>query len=142
MQRQKGFVEFLDIQITSEAHGRAEATMPIKDEYRQPFGFLHGGATLTLLETVASYASEHYTDLSKERPFGIDVHVKHKKSGKEGMLLGVAEIDRVEGSKQYWNVVAYDDEGDVVSDGVIVTKVVTLERLAQKERERKERNEA
>ena len=67
--------------------------------------------------------------------------VRHRKSGKEGMLRGVAELDRVETSghtgsvKQFWNVAAYDDVGDVVSDGVIVTKVVSLERLAQKERE-------
>jgi len=136
MERTKGFVEFLDIEITSREPGRAEGIMPIKDEYRQPFGFLHGGATITLLETVASFASEDYADFEKERPFGVDVHVRHRKSGKQGMLRGVAELDHVEGNKQFWSVVAYDDEGDVVSDGTVITKVVTLERLAQKERER------
>ena len=54
----------------------------------------------------------------------------------------VADLDREEVSertgavKQYWNVAAYDDAGDVVSDGVIMTKIVSLARLAQKEQER------
>ena len=81
-------------------------------------------------------------DFDKERPFGIDVQVRHRKSGKEGTLRGVADLDREEVSertgaiKQYWNVAAYDDAGDVVSDGVIMTKIVSLARLAQKEQER------
>ena len=86
--------------------------------------------------------TEQNTDFDKERPFGIDVQVRHRKSGKEGTLRGVADLDREEVSertgavKQYWNVAAYDDAGDVVSDGVIMTKIVSLARLAQKEQER------
>ena len=66
----------------------------------------------------------------------VDVHAQ------EGTLRGVADLDREEVSertgavKQYWNVAAYDDAGDVVSDGVIMTKIVSLARLAQKEQER------
>ena len=106
------------------------------------YGYLHGGATIALLETVASIGTEQNTDFDKERPFGIDVQVRHRKSGKEGTLRGVADLDREEVSertgavKQYWNVAAYDDAGDVVSDGVIMTKIVSLARLAQKEQER------
>ena len=54
----------------------------------------------------------------------------------------MADLEREEVSertgavKQYWNVAAYDDAGDVVSDGVIMTKIVSLARLAQKEQER------
>lgn len=128
--------DVLHIETVSASEGRVEATMPITPDVFQPFGFLHGGATISLLETVASVGAEMLADLDRERPFGIDVQVRHRKSGKAGMLRGIAELDRTEGSKRFWNVTALDDEGDVVSDGVIVTKTVTLERLAQKERER------
>lgn len=130
-------VEF--IESTKE---RVVATMPIVPEVFQPFGLLHGGATIALLESVASAGAENNTDFDKERPFGIDVHVRHWKSGKSGQLKGVAELDRVEKNKQFWNVTAYDDEGDVVSDGVIITKIVSLERLAEKEREREAARQA
>lgn len=136
MIKQSGFIEELDITVVSATKERVEMEMPITDKLMQPFGFLHGGVTIALLESVASLAAELNTDLSKERPFGIDVHVRHRKSGKQGMLRAVAELGSVEGSKQIWNVVAYDDEGDVVSDGTVTTKIVTLERLAEKERER------
>lgn len=129
-------VDTLHIEVTAESETRVEATMPITPDLYQPFGYLHGGATIALLETVASVGTERNTDFDKERPFGIDVHVRHWKSGKTGMLRGVAELDRREGTKLFWNVAAYDDEGDLISDGVVMTKIVSLERLAQKEKER------
>ena len=126
----------LHIETVSADKRHVEATMPIVPEVFQPHGYLHGGATIALLETVASIGTEQNTDFDK------DVQVRHRKSGKEGTLRGVADLDREEVSertgavKQYWNVAAYDDAGDVVSDGVIMTKIVSLARLAQKEQER------
>lgn len=141
-------VDTLHIETVSADKGYVEATMPITPDLYQPFGFLHGGATIALLETVASIGTEQNTDFDTERPFGIDVQIRHRKSGKDGMLRGVAELDREEASertgavKQYWNVTAFDDAGDVVSDGVIMTKIVPMARLAEKERERAEAKSA
>lgn len=131
-----GFTATLDIEYLETSATRVVAVMPITPDVLQPFGYVHGGATIALLESVASVGAEMGVDIDRERPFGIDVHVRHRKSGTCGSLKGVAELERVEGSKQFWAVAAYDDEGDVVSDGVVVTKVVSLERLAEKGRER------
>lgn len=133
--------DLLGIEVVSEGAERAEAAMPVTPDLHQPFGFLHGGATIALLETVASVGAGCRADFDRERPFGVDVHVRHRKSAQEGTLHAVAELDREEpsragGRKQFWNVVATDDAGDVVSEGVVVTKIVSLERLAKKERER------
>lgn len=141
-----GLNETLHAELTEISKTRVVATMPITPEVYQPFGFLHGGATIALLESAASCGTEQSTDFETERPFGIDVHVRHRKSGKTGTLRGVAELDREEpsksgGRKQFWNVTAYDDEGDVISEGVIVTKIVTLEHLAAKDRARQEAKE-
>lgn len=137
----KGFIEFMQIKTLTSEKGFVEMTMPILSEYLQPFGYLHGGATITLLETAASIGAAQNVDLEKERPFGVEVRVCHRKSGRSGMLRGVAKLDRREGNKQFWDVVAYDDAGDVVSEGEIVCKVVSLERLAEKEREKRENKE-
>ena len=134
------FVDMLGISVVSASRNHIEATMPITPDLYQPYGYLHGGATIALLESVASVGAEQRTNFERERPFGVDVHVRHRKSGKEGQLRGVAEFDHEEVSehtgavKQYWNVVAYDDAGEVVSEGVIMTKVVSLEYLATKTR--------
>ena len=133
--------DLLGIEVVSANDDRVEAVMSVTPDLYQDHGFLHGGATISLLETAASVGAEHRTDFSCELPFGIDVHVRHRKSGKQGTLRGIAELDREEssragGRKQFWNVSAVDEEGDVVSEGVVVTKIVSLERLAEKERER------
>lgn len=132
------FNELLGIQVESVEPGRVEMSMPITQNHTQPFGFLHGGATLTLLEAAASRGAECSVDASCERPFGIEINVRHRKSGQVGdMLRGVAELDHEEpgshGSrKQIWNVTAYDGKGDVISEGTFTTKVVSLARLAEK----------
>lgn len=132
------FNELLGIKTESVESGRVEMSMPITKDHTQPFGFLHGGATLTLLEAVASRGAECTVDASSERPFGIGINVRHRKSGQVGdTLRGVAVLDHEEpgshGSrKQIWNVTAYDGAGDVISDGTFTTKVVSLARLAEK----------
>lgn len=133
-----GFIEFMQIETIKSEKDFVEMTMPILPEYLQPYGFLHGGATITLLETAASMGAANCTDLEVERPFGVEVHVRHRKSGRSGMLRGVARLDRREANKQFWNVVAYDDEGEILSEGEVICKVVSLKRLAEKTKENKE----
>lgn len=130
-----GFVGLCGIRFTVDTPQRVEAVLEIAPDKLQPWGMLHGGATCTLLETVASRAAEQNTDLNTERPFGVEVSLRHKKPGKQGIITGIAELDHREGNKQFWAVRAVDEEGDVISDGIIMTKIVSLERLAQKEAE-------
>ena len=140
------YTDKLSISIDSVSASRVEVSMPITPDLYQPFGFLHGGATISLLETAASMGAEQLADLDKQLPFGVEVRVRHLKSGKSGLLRGVAELDHEEpshtnGMKQFWNVAAYDDVGDVVSKGVIVTKIVDLDYLEQKEAARRAERE-
>ena len=129
-----GLISLLGIRFTEATPERCEAVMPITDAVLQPFGFVHGGATLALLETVASRAAELRADLETERPFGTRVDVRHRKPGRAGSVRGVAELERVEDVKQIWRVNAYDDEGDVMSTGTFETKIVTLAYLAERGR--------
>lgn len=138
MTKPLGFIDLLKIETIASDKNRVEMRMPITPELHQPFGFLHGGATITLLESAASMGAANNSDFEIERPFGIDVQVRHRKSGKDGFLRGVAELEKTEDGKQRWKVTAYDDAGDVVSDGIVITKIVSLERLEEKKREREQ----
>ncbi len=136
-------IDTLHIETTSVSPERVEMTMPITDEVRQPHGFLHGGATIALLESCASRGADARTDFDKELPFGLESTIRHKKPGKTGLLYGLAELDHEDpsygGRKQFWHVVATDDAGDVVSEGTFITKIVTLEHFASKQKQREER---
>jgi len=127
-----GLIDLLGIEVTHNSGERIEAVMPITSQVKQPYGFVHGGATLALLETVASIGVGHMANLEVERPFGIHMDARHFKAGVSGSVRGVAELDRVEGNKQFWRVTAYDDAGDVMTAGTFMTKIVSLERLAEK----------
>ena len=129
------YTEDIGIEFTEASAQRVGGAMRIDALFHQPYGFVHGGVTLTLLESVASKGAEFYTDFARERPFGVHIDVRHRKSAREGTLRGVAEFDHAEGFEnrtQVWRVAAYDDAGDVVSEGTFKTKVVTLERLREK----------
>lgn len=136
MEYNTGLFALLDIELLKSEKTHVEMQLPITSQVLQPFGYLHGGITISLLESAASIATENNADLDKELPFGVDVHVKHRKSGKSGMLRGVADLDHVEGNKWFWRVVAFDDEGDIISEGTIIVKIVSLERLKEKAAER------
>ena len=138
----QGLNHTLGVHFTKVEPGLVEAEMPITPALLQPFGFLHGGATIALLESVASAGGELACDLETEQPFGVEVTIRHKKSGREGdVARGVAKLAERKpsskaGYKLYWDVAAYDGDGDVISDGVIVVKVVPKDYLAQKLAER------
>ncbi len=131
------FCDLLQMNIVSVTPKRVELTMPITPEVLQVWGFLHGGATLALLETAASYGAAANTNPETERPFGINVNVSHRKSGKQGSVRGVATLEKEElsrngGRKQFWQVYAYNDEGEVLSEGRVLTMVSSIEYLKGK----------
>lgn len=128
----------LDMDIVEITPERVEVTMPISPKVLQPWGYLHGGATLALLETAASYGAAERTDAAVERPFGINMNVTHKKSGVAGQVRGIATLEREEpssngGRKQFWHVEALDDADDVLSEGTFLSLIVPLERLKEKD---------
>lgn len=134
----KTLLDVLGISVVEITPDHVELTMPISGDVLQEWGFLHGGATLALLESAASYGAAARTDPAVERPFGINLDVTHRKSGKlGGVVRGVADIDREElsrhgGRKQFWRIVAYDETGDVLSEGTMLTMISPLMRLAEK----------
>lgn len=126
------FNGLVGITFLEQSPDRSIAKFELREQLYQPFGFLHGGATLTLLEAVASRCAALRTDFTCERPFGIHVDVWHKNPGKIGTIYGVAELDHEEGTKQIWHVTAFDDQKIVISEGTFMTKITPLSRLEEK----------
>lgn len=89
-------LDTLGITTVSVSADRVEMRMPVRPEIYQPHGFLHGGATIALLESCASRAAEERTDFDKELIFGLETTIRHKKARKDGMITGVAELEREE----------------------------------------------
>ena len=68
--------------------------MPISDAVRQPYGLLHGGISLFLIETAASSHAAFGVDLDLLRPVGMEINASHLRSATSGTLKAVARVLR------------------------------------------------
>lgn len=68
--------------------------LPITDKALQPFGLLHGGISLFLVETAASTHASFGIDLSQQVPVGIEVNASHLRSATSGTLVATGRVLR------------------------------------------------
>ena len=87
-------VEHLGINLESISVDQIVLTMPITDKTRQPFGLLHGGITMALVETAASVHASWGVDLSEKAPVGIEINGSHIRSAREGTVRAVGKVVR------------------------------------------------
>ena len=114
----------LGIQYTYASDERVEATMPVDYRTRQPFGILHGGATLALAETVAGLGSMIICELD-EIVVGMQVSGNHISSAHEGdTVRAVATIVHKGRSSHVWNVDVFTSTNKLVSSIRVVNSVM------------------
>ncbi len=111
---QKTLAATLGIEITELTPERVVATMPVDDRTRQPFGILHGGASVALAETVASIAATLNVDLNLFNVVGVEINANHIKAKREGIVTGTATPIHVGRSTQVWQVMIVDEQGKTV----------------------------
>lgn len=87
-------VEHLGIELESISADQIVLTMPITDKARQPYGLLHGGITMALVETAASVHASWGVDLSEKAPVGIEINGSHMRSAREGTVRAVGKVVR------------------------------------------------
>src|SRR4051812_21634040 len=82
----------LGIEITQIEKGKVIATMPVDERTRQPFGILHGGASVALAETVASVGSYELVDKETEAVAGLEINANHVRPKTEGVVTAIATV--------------------------------------------------
>lgn len=114
----------LGIQYTYADAGRIEATMPVDKRTRQPFGILHGGATLALAETIAGLGSMVIVE-PDEFVVGMQVNGNHISSAHEGdTVRAVATIIHQGRSSHIWNVDVFTSTDKLVSSIRVMNSVL------------------
>lgn len=114
----------LGIQYTYADQDRVEATMPVDHRTRQPFGILHGGATLALAETVAGMGSMILCQ-PDEMVVGMQVSGNHISSALEGdTVRAVGTIVHKGRSSHVWNVDVFTSTNKLVSTVRVVNSVM------------------
>ena len=119
-------VEALGIKFLPSDDDVALAEMPISDAARQYFGILHGGASLTLAETVAGAGSVHLTGLDENALVcGTEVSGTHlTMSATEGKVYGKAHLLHAGKSTHVWNVEIVGEDGTVISVERVTNRIL------------------
>ena len=107
-------VDALGMEFIEIGQGKVIATMPVNEQTRQPFGYLHGGASVALAETVASVGASAMIDLEKEICFGLEINANHIRSKKDGVVTAIAEVLHRGKSTMVWDIKIKDEEDQLI----------------------------
>jgi len=112
--RENTLLEALGIEITLATAERVEARMPVDRRTHQPFGLLHGGASVALAETVASVGGYMNVDPAREHVVGIEINANHMRAKRDGEVRALATPIHVGRRTQVWDVRVTDEAGRLV----------------------------
>lgn len=121
---QAGIESVIGIKLTAIGPDFVCGEMPVDQRTRQPFGILHGGASIVLAETLGSWAS--YLLLSDEpgsRVAGIEVNGSHLRAVSSGVVTGIARPIRLGRSLFFWQIDVLDENGELVCSARLTVKV-------------------
>ena len=106
-------MDALGIRMTAVDDDALYGTLPVDERTRQPFGFLHGGASVTLAETLGSIAA----NLASEPGFvamGLEISANHVKAVRSGLVTGCARPVSIGRTIQVWDVNITTEQQELV----------------------------
>ncbi|HEX5648429.1 MAG TPA: hotdog fold thioesterase [Steroidobacteraceae bacterium] len=100
----------LGIELTAIGTDFLSGSMPVDERTRQPFGLLHGGASVALAETLGSMAANFCVDTTKVYCVGQEINANHVRSARSGHVTGTARPIHLGSRSQVWDI-RIEDEG-------------------------------
>ncbi len=107
----QNMVVALGIRFTEITADSLSATMPVDERTRQPFGILHGGASVVLAESLGSIASNLVIGRGDYVGVGLEVNANHIRPVKDGYVTGVCKPIHLGGKTHVWEIRIYDKRG-------------------------------
>ena len=101
---------FLEMKFVEIGDDYLKMTMPVNEKTIQPYGFVHGGASCALAETVGSIASALVIDVDKYYCVGLEINANHLKSVTSGIVTSVCTPLHLGKSTHVWDIKIYDDK--------------------------------
>lgn len=124
----KTLIGALGIEITEIGKGKIIATMPVDERTRQPMGFLHGGASVALAETVASMGAYELVDKETEAVVGLEINANHIKGKRDGVVTAVGTILHQGRTTMVWNIKIVDETDQLICISRCTIAIVKLKK--------------
>lgn len=116
----------LGIAFEEAGADRVVATMPVEPRHHQPLGYLHGGATVALAETVASVGA-YLAAPDGHTAFGMEINANHLRPKRDGTLRAVGRPLYAGRSTQVWQVEVHDERGKLICVSRCTLAIVPLD---------------
>lgn len=117
------------MRITEIGDDFVRGTMPVDARTRQPFGLLHGGASVALAETLGSLAGNLCLEVERELAVGLDINANHVRAATHGLVTGTARPLHLGRSTQVWEVRITDEHARLVCISRLTLAVIPQQSL-------------
>ena len=107
--------EHLGIEWTEVGPDFIRARMPVDHRTQQPYGLLHGGASVALSETLGSVGAVMTIDQEKFIAVGLEINANHVRSARSGFVIGTARPLHRGATTQVWDIRIEDERGKLIS---------------------------
>jgi 1,4-dihydroxy-2-naphthoyl-CoA hydrolase len=117
-------IEHLGIEFTEITDDFIRGTMPVDGRTRQPYGLLHGGASVALAETLGSMGAMLCVDTGEYQCVGQEINANHVRSARTGQVTGTARPVHLGARTQVWIIDIVNEAGKLVCTSRLTVAVV------------------
>jgi 1,4-dihydroxy-2-naphthoyl-CoA hydrolase len=121
--------ESLNIKVTEIGDDYIKGTMPVDGRTKQPFGLLHGGASVALAETLGSIASWLMVNPELFIGVGIEINANHIKAVMDGFVTAVCKPIHVKGMNHIWEIKIYNDINELTCVSRFTCSIVSKAKM-------------
>jgi 1,4-dihydroxy-2-naphthoyl-CoA hydrolase len=119
----------LDIRVTEIGKDFLKGTMPVNNKTKQPFGLLHGGASVALAETLGSIASWLAVNRELFIGVGIEVNANHIKAVTSGMVTAICKQLHVAGKNHVWDIKIYNEQEELTCISRLTCAIIPKNKI-------------
>jgi 1,4-dihydroxy-2-naphthoyl-CoA hydrolase len=124
----KALPAYLGMEFVECGDDWVTARMPVDERTHQPFGRLHGGASVALAETVGSMAAAMCVDPERFVAVGMEINANHIRPAYAGFVYATARPENVGRTTQVWSIRIEDEAGKLVCISRFTVAVISIER--------------
>jgi 1,4-dihydroxy-2-naphthoyl-CoA hydrolase len=119
-------VRELDIEFTEFGDDYVIGKMPVNHKTKQPFGLLHGGASVVLAESLGSMAGFLCIDDPRKAVVGLEINANHLRAVRDGFVYGKAKPIHLGSKTQVWGIDITDEQGKMVCVSRLTLAVIDI----------------
>ena len=120
-------IQHLGIRFTEVGADYLRGTMPVDERTKQPFGLLHGGASVALAETLGSIGASMCVEPAKFLCVGQEINANHVRAVSSGLVTGTARPLHIGGRTHVWSIEIVNEAGKLVCVSRLTMAVIRAE---------------